>query len=144
MGIKIFGFFVTLMVAVVTIAALITVGLPGTERGRRFDEQRVSDLRQIAAAVDLYYSKNGHLPTSLNDLVKPEVARLYYIRSIVDPETSQPYDFLTKNKSEYQLCAKFNYSNIEKLSTQDKKVWEHSEGYKCFDLLSPPSKTNQK
>jgi hypothetical protein len=148
MGVKIFGFIVTLMVAAVTIAGLIIVGSPVKERERRFDEQRIIDLRQIAAAVDLYYSKMGYLPASLNELVKANVARLYYIRSIKDPETSTPYTYNPIGNSRYQLCATFSYTNIETSAARrslyiENRGWEHPAGYHCFDLLSPPTKAKK-
>lgn len=145
MGVKIFGITITAVVAAVTITALIIAGSPATEREHRFDDQRLSDLRQIAAAVDFYYSKTGRLPASLKDLVKPEVARLYYIRSTTDPQTSKSYEYSPIGKSGYKLCANFIYSNIEEIRrniSEDKKAWAHPAGYKCFDLNAPPSKAS--
>ena len=152
MVVKFFGLIVTLMVAAVIITGLVITGSPLTERERRFDEQRASNLQEISAAVDLFYSRTGHLPTALNELTKPDVARLYYIRSLTDPETSSPYEYSITGKSTYKLCATFTHANNEKssenkpqikrFSNPDEKVWEHPAGKKCFDLLSPPPKTN--
>jgi type II secretory pathway pseudopilin PulG len=154
MGIKIFGTLVVLMVTTVIIAGLIIAGSPATERAHRFDDQRVSDLQQISSAVDLYVSKTGRLPSSLNELTNPEVARLYNLNSTTDPETFTPYEYSTTSKTTYKLCAKFTFANIEKPSTNTRglithsynysKAWGHSAGKKCFDLLSTPPLENGK
>lgn len=146
MGVKFFALVVTLMVTLVTITGLILIGSPLTERERRFDERRVNNLSEISSAVDQYFSKTDHLPTSLNEFLKPEVARLYYIGSITDPQTSTPYEYSITGKSSYRLCATFNLANNKtssasnlQTSTRENNVWEHPAGKKCFDLISPPS-----
>jgi hypothetical protein len=154
MGVKFFGVIVTLMVTTVIIIGLIITGSPLKERERRFDEQRTSNLQEISAAVDHFYSRTGHLPTTLNELTKPDVARLYYIRSLTDPESSTPYEYSITGKSTYKLCATFTHANnekssenklqIQRFSYPDQKVWEHPAGKKCFDLLSPPPKPEGK
>lgn len=154
MGVKFFAIIVTLMVAIVTITGLILIGSPLTERERRFDERRVNNLSEISSAVDQYFIKTGHLPSALNEFLKPEVARLYYIGSITDPETSIPYEYSITGKSSYKLCATFTLANDKKssattlqskrFSTRENNVWEHPAGKKCFDLLTPPIKPEQK
>lgn len=140
MGVKFFGSIVVIMVVTVIIVGLIIAGSPAEERARRFDDEREYDLQQISAAVDLYVSKTGRLPSSLNDLVKPEVARLYNIPSITDPETSAPYEYSTTSNTAYQLCAKFSRATKETIYPNN-RAWEHPAGNKCFELLSSPPKS---
>jgi len=149
-SIKIFGTLVTLMVITVIVIGLMIVGSPISERERRFDAQRVSHLREISSAVDLYYKRTGQLPKSLNDLLKPEIARLYYINSIKDPESAKIYEYVVTGKSNYRLCAVFtqaskrwdqkNNAYTPRYSYDDDRAWEHPIGKKCFDLLSQPDK----
>lgn len=153
MGVKIYGIIVTLLVASATIAGLIIIGSPLTERERRFDDQRVNDLQQISSAIDLFYTKTGHLPRSLNELVKPEVARLYNLSSTIDPKTSITYEYSTTTESSYKLCANFTQANTETSGTQrrtllrnhypDNNAWEHPAGHKCIELFAPPLKANR-
>jgi hypothetical protein len=138
------------MVITVIVIGLMIVGSPISERERRFDAQRVGHLRDISSAVDLYYKRTGKLPSSLNDLLKPEIARLYYINSIKDPESSKTYEYVVTGKSTYRLCAVFtqasknwdqkNKSYAPRYSYDDDRAWEHPVGKKCFDLLLQPDK----
>lgn len=154
MGSKIFAIMVTLMVAVVTITGLIILGSPLTERERRFDNQRVSDLRSISSSIDLYFTRTGHLPTTINDLLKPDIARLYDVAAITDPETSTPYEYAVTGKSSYKLCATFTRADNIKSSQmtrdmsgysyQNNRAWEHPAGHKCFDLLAPQPHPDKK
>lgn len=146
-GAKLFAVIVCVMVASATVAGLFIAGSPGTERERRFDDQRVSDLQQIASAVDMHAANTGKLPSSLDDLVKPENARLYYVRAITDPETSAPYEYVVTGDSSYQLCATFTHSsddtsgkNMARPVMMDPyaKIWEHPIGAHCFALVAPP------
>lgn len=150
MGSKIFAIIVTLMVAAVTITGLIILGSPLTERERRFDNQRVSDLRSISSAVDLYFTRTGHLPTTIDDLLKPDIARLYDIASTTDPETSAPYEYSVMSKTTYKLCATFTHADNTKPTEMSRdlsgyfyrnnRAWEHPAGHKCFDILTPQPK----
>jgi hypothetical protein len=60
---------IAVVVAVVT-GGIILIGSPTQERMRRLDAQRVADLRAVASAVDLYWTRHGSLPPSLEELSK--------------------------------------------------------------------------
>lgn len=55
---------ILIVVAIIGIlASVVVVGLgPAQKRGR--DARRVSDLRSVQTALELYYGKNGQYPTS--------------------------------------------------------------------------------
>ena len=59
-------------VVVVVVAALgysmFLLGTPGEQRDLRLDRQRVSDLSNIARNINTYWSLNGTLPGSFEDM----------------------------------------------------------------------------
>ncbi len=70
---------------------------------RRLDERRVDDLRSISAELDIYWTREGTLPSSLEDLAKePGVFVELY-----DPQTDQPYEYWVLDSNTYELCAEF-------------------------------------
>ena len=97
------------VVAIAVVATAVGVGLvqlgpPSEERSRRFDERRVEDLRRIADNVDLYVTREGSLPTSLDAL---SASSLPPIR-IIDPAREAPYDYAIIGDSTFELCARFD------------------------------------
>jgi len=153
MGAKLVAIIVTLMVAAVTFTGLFILGSPLSERERRFDNQRVNDLRALSSAVDAYFTRTGHLPAALDDLAKPDIARLYNIGATNDPETSIPYEYAVIGKASYKLCATFTHADNLKSSSvrrdisdyayQSNKAWEHAAGHQCFNLLSVQPRSGQ-
>jgi hypothetical protein len=137
-GIKLFAIIVLLMVGAVIITTLLMVGSPLTVRERRFDDQRLSDLKGIASAIDQYVVNTGRLPFSLDQLTKPEAVRLYYLRSITDPVTLKPYLYTPSEGNAFKLCASFTHASDEKpdATPLTDKMWIHPAGSKCFDLVS--------
>lgn len=56
---------VLIVIAIIGIlSSIVLVGL-GTFRGRGRDARRISDLRQVQNALELYFSKNGVYPTAI-------------------------------------------------------------------------------
>lgn len=137
---RIFGTAVVVMVATVTIIGLYIAGSPGQERDYRLDEQRVTDLQQIASSVDLYYEQHGSLPENLDLLTEERQARNYYIRSVTDPETDMPYEYSITSDTAYSLCASFVMESREpeehlrQVYMGVKEEWGHDAGSYCFDL----------
>ena len=56
------------VVALAIVTALILLGSPTGQRMRRLDDRRVEDLRGITDAANLYWTRRGSLPLSLEDL----------------------------------------------------------------------------
>lgn len=106
--------FVELMVSIAIIGVLSAVVLSGVDRVRKNARvaQRVSDLKRVQSALDLYYAKNRSYPvtggawrgvcasysaggtyTANNGLVIPGLAPTYIPRIPVDPQGSPSSDY---------------------------------------------------
>ena len=91
----------TVVAAVVFGLALL--GSPAEERERRIDDRRVTDLHGIAAAADLYRTRHGRLPASLDDLAAEPGFRI----STRDPTSSEMYGYRALDDGRYEVCATF-------------------------------------
>ena len=133
-GLKIFTGVVVVVVIVAVGYGIFLVGSPGLQRTIKFDERRVSDLRGIASALDIYWDRNEALPESLNALQGPQ----YHVRSIEDPETKEPYEFRLIEENRYELCAAFSNDSSELRGIREPafsaRVWDHGIGRECFEL----------
>ncbi len=126
---------VTLAVVLAVGYGAVLVGFPAEQRLLKFDTRRVSDLQNISQTIDIYWEQNGELPGALEDL---QGSRLYFVRSIRDPATQQPYEYRVIDGNQYQLCAVF----ATEPSQQEQRVprpysanvWDHGTGRVCFEL----------
>ena len=125
--------------AIAAVCVSVAVGLkllgsPSEERARKLDDRRVEDLQRLATAVDLYRTRGGHLPGSLE-----EVRRDLPNDTPRDPVTEQPYAYRPIGADGYELCADF-----QKASEADRGYggsagmgfWSHPAGRQCFELKS--------
>lgn len=125
--------FVVLAIAAVLLAViggLFLLGSPLEERERRLDDRRVGELRGIASAVDLYWTRRGRLPDSLAELSQQQgipVARS-------DPGTGRSYGYRILGKSAYEICAEFTHGTAEQGRTARGDFWAHGAGEQCFRL----------
>ena len=99
---------IALGASVVTVVAAVTLGLvllgpPAQERERRIDDRRVADLHGITAAVDLYRTRHGRLPESLDDLAAEPRLTI----STRDPTSSEMYGYRVLDDGRYEVCATF-------------------------------------
>ncbi|MFQ6026970.1 MAG: hypothetical protein ACE5Q6_05570 [Dehalococcoidia bacterium] len=134
LGLKLFvGVVVAVVVAAVGVGIFFS-GSPGGQRLVRFDERRVSDLQDISVAINRYWENNEQLPESLENLKVPE----YFVRSVRDPATEEPYEYGVLEPSLYQLCAVFQTDVSARRRDFDtpfsQQVWDHGVGRTCFDL----------
>ncbi|MEW6754578.1 MAG: hypothetical protein AB1505_26885 [Candidatus Latescibacterota bacterium] len=127
-------------IGVATIAAVgggIAAGLwvldsPAEERSRRLDARRVGDLDRIAGAVDLYWTRHGRLPVSLDTLAgEPGV----YLTGR-DPRTGEPYEYRALGDSTYQVCASFERATPASQRDPRPDFWSHGTGRQCFALAA--------
>ena len=125
---------VIIVVATVVVAAviggIILLDSPAQERLRRLDERRVDDLRELAYTVDVYWTREGTLPSSLEELSNE---RGYY-EELVDPETGEPYEYRVLSGNTYELCAQFARDTAEEQDRFYKDYWAHGPGRQCFEL----------
>ncbi|MBI4160631.1 MAG: hypothetical protein HY506_01875 [Candidatus Yanofskybacteria bacterium] len=141
--------FVAWITAAVLLASIIygffLIGLPSSQRARRFDEQRVNNLSAIQGQITYLWQRTGKLPASLDDLrdgmsgfVPP-----------VDPETNQSYEYVVTGPLKFSLCANFNASSSPKDISNGRKpiavpmydygqIWDHESGRVCFERTIDP------
>ena len=108
-------------------AALALIGSPAEQREYRMDERRVQDLRLVADSVNVYWTRRGRLPASLDDL-----AREFGVAS-ADPATGERYAYRPIADDSYELCATFaRDSSTLPGKTVAVDVWSHGRGRQCF------------
>jgi hypothetical protein len=149
-GFRIFVSIVVSMVATAVVVGLYLAGSPGEERERRFDEERVNGLQQIASAVDYYYQRNGKLPASLIELIRLSATGEYYLTSVNDPKSGEQYGYSPVSGTQYELCATFDReSQQDELQRYPKPIyapepypvlgarsWVHGAGRHCFTITA--------
>ena len=120
----------TLAVLVAVGAGIYVIGSPGEERAYRIDDRRVADLKTIAAATDLYWTRNTRLPVTLDELAaEPGVT---FER--VDPVRGDPYGYTPADSVRYEVCATFDRASRELAMEPREDLWAHGSGRQCFDL----------
>jgi hypothetical protein len=134
-----FGILATAIVLLAIIWGFVIIGSPGTERQRKFDEQRINDLRTINSEIlNIVRDWRGYDPNAEIALRNPlpatlgEVEKLarYARPNITDPETGTPYEYRVKNQSEYELCAMFTFRR----ELQYDIFWDHPAGRHCYQF----------
>ena len=120
------------VVAAVAVGVAVTLGLrgagpPSEERSRRIDERRVEDLRHIAEAVDLYWTRQSGLPRSLDPLIETASDPALF----ADPLTARPYEYRALTTSSFELCAQFD---TESASVEQDNFWRHPADRYCFEV----------
>ena len=120
---------------VVAVLAVVIVGVtlldsPAEERSRRLDERRVDDLRDIARKLDIYWTREGALPSSLEELANESGVFL----ELFDPESGQPYEYRVLSSNTYELCAEFARDTAEEQGRFYRNHWSHGPGRQCFQM----------
>jgi hypothetical protein len=137
--------------SVVILASIIygffLIGSPATQRARRFDDQRVSDLEQIESDVITYWQQKNVLPLNSTDL-----QNMFSVLP-TDPESKLPYEYNLNGTLRFSLCADFKTSDISQTSRYQavpqpftgpayspyQENWSHDKGHVCFDRKIDPS-----
>ena len=91
------------------VVGLVLLGPPEQERERRIDDRRVTDLHGIAAATDVYWTRHGRLPASLDDLAAEPGVRI----TTRDPTSSEMYGYRALDEGRYEVCATFATDSVE-------------------------------
>ncbi|MDH3270537.1 MAG: hypothetical protein OEN56_04350 [Gemmatimonadota bacterium] len=100
------------------------------ERARRVDDRRVSDLKGIAAATNLYWTRHAALPASIADLTSEPGVRIVTL----DPARLVPYEYRPLDSLRYELCAVFERESGATSLDPDTNLWAHGSGRHCFRL----------
>lgn len=141
---QLFGWAVTAFVFLGIVLGFVVGGSPMTERKRKFDMQRVNDLRGMASCISVFSKDRKRLPASLDELLENSGTAncgMY----MTDPGTNVPYEYhiitpMAKNGSvvtaEFELCAVFDLASSNR-GTGARSIdyfdkWsDHSEGHEC-------------
>jgi hypothetical protein len=116
-----------LTVAVVAAVAtgLLMLDSPAVERTERLDDRRVADLSGIAGAVDLYWTRHGRLPESMDDLNREPGVTIV----MTDPATNVPYEYRVVEGDTFEVCGAFDRPTP---ADQPAGLWSHADGRQCF------------
>jgi hypothetical protein len=121
------------VVTVSVVAGLVLVGPPSEARARKLDARRVEDLQRLSAAVDLYRSRRGSLPASLNEASRETGDS----QTVGDPLTGRPYLYQVVGADTYELCADFQRSSGNSDADRlygEPVFWAHAAASQCFRL----------
>ena len=131
-GKSVFAGLVIAAVAAVVVGGLLSLDSPQQERRRRLDARRVADLTRMARAVDLYWTRQASLPTSLEELAQTPGLHVDWR----DPATVQPYPYRALGDSTYELCAVFARTSAAAGREEKPDFWSHGDGRQCFRLTA--------
>lgn len=131
---KVFFTAVILFVVVVIGFGFYVAGSPQDARLKDMDDKKVSDLQRISHSINQFYSSNGNLPDSLNQI---KVGNDEWLKN---PQTKQKYKYRIISDKKYELCADFNFRSDENDKVhaptpivKGEQDWSHSSGKDCFE-----------
>lgn len=134
------------VVVVAFVVGVIVVESPKETRNRKLDSALLSNFTQIDSALQDYYWTYEKMPATLDELKAD--SRYLSDRSFEDPETLEEIKYTVLGDAEYELCATFRTSNMEKPGEPTTYYyefgnWEHEAGYQCLSQkLRPKSGDN--
>src|SRR6202047_617999 len=71
---------VMFLTTIVLLGAIVAAPYVRTERQREKEAEMIWGGKQYVRGIKLYYRKNGRFPTSVDDLIKPKVGSVRYMR----------------------------------------------------------------
>lgn len=112
------------------------LGSPRTQQLIKYDQQKMTDLQNIASQVEYYYQMKNVLPASLSDLA---TSNNYYAIP-TDLQNKKPYEYKKTGNSTYEICAEFNKESAKNngghtqptYSNYGLIYWNHPAGRYCF------------
>jgi hypothetical protein len=139
------------IIAVVFILASIVLGFmvigsPASQRERRYDNERVSDLQNIQWQIVSYWQRKEALPATLAELEDS----ISGFKVPKDPRTDMPYVYRLTGQSAraFELCATFDEGTLSSRSSVQYpptyprggmgESWEHTQGVQCFERTIDP------
>jgi hypothetical protein len=130
------GFAIVLVIAGVA-GGLMILGPPSEERINRFDRRRVEDLQRIEEAVNVYQTRHGRFPTSLEELSREAGIGI----NARDPGTMDAYEYRPLDDRKFELCAVFERES-EQAPTFTGGFWSHGAGRRCFQPTLRDTRVN--
>jgi len=86
------------VIAIIGILATIVMVSLNTARAKARDARRISDVRQVQLALQMYYDSTGSYPAALSDLVPT------YISAVpLDPDGASSYQYCVTSTYGYHL-----------------------------------------
>jgi hypothetical protein len=137
---KYFAWFSGILVLAVIVCSFVIVGSPSAARLTQYDQQKITDLKDVQWQIVNYYQKKAALPNSLADL-RDSISGY---SEPTDPQTKSNYEYSIKDATNlsFELCATFNMDSTQEppLGYQAYPVdinqkWDHSTGRVCFDRI---------
>lgn len=128
----------SLVVVGTIVAGMWVTGSPATQRARRLDQERLTDLRQIERMINSYREREGRLPEDIEALTDDPNAR--FDKS--DPETGAAYGYAAHEDGTYELCATFARPTEQRKPSRfnhDAPFWRHPAGRHCFTVDRRPA-----
>lgn len=126
------------------ILGFMVIGSPQSQRERRYDNQRVSDLQNIQWQIVNYWQQKETLPGALAELEDS----ISGFMVPTDPETGNDYTYRKTGNLSFELCATFDTAFGGNNSFAPKpmaypvggilETWEHGMGEKCFARTIDP------
>ncbi len=122
---RVFGAAACVIVALGLILAFLVIGPPSHARPVALDQQRITDLDNIASGMhDRFGGTTDGLPKRL-----PKNLEAY------DPVTRRPYEFQRVDARHYRLCARFALAAESETIEQQPpspQSWAHRAGRTCY------------
>ncbi|MFA7216679.1 MAG: DUF5671 domain-containing protein [Candidatus Paceibacterota bacterium] len=123
------------------VLGFVVIGSPKTQRLKKYDMQKVSDIQQLQSEVVSFWQINGELPKSL-----PELKDQYGYVSLNQPQSEKPYEYSTLSLKSFEICADFSFksekNNLYSRSIIDTKYnyntpsdWSYDQGRSCFTYV---------
>lgn len=125
------------LLSAIFIAAWFFVELPADSRARQLDEKLMSNINQLENAVNAYYTSNGSLPTSLEDLEGEDSVYLEK-RHLYDQENGKAIEYRKESDDSFVFCAEFRRAsdaNDDDYRPYYNSEKEHEAGYSCVKGL---------
>ena len=119
------------VVVAAIVIGVILLDSPAQERLNRLDDRRVSDWRELSFAVHVKWTREGRLPSSLEELSIEE----RIVRELADPVTGDAYEYRVVDEDTYELCAVFEGEiDAGEHDIPYEYLWFHGPGRQCFEL----------
>lgn len=131
-----------IILTIVNLGALafvfMEVGSPMEARARAMDSKRIIRLNALKSYVDQYMYTKKLLPNSLDEMKET----IYDKSSLIDPESSEAFEYTLINSTSYQLCASFNADSKKGdpsmlYVSQNSPFTTYTKGRYCFTLTGP-------
>jgi hypothetical protein len=135
---------IPVLVAAALVWGFVVSGTPQSERLRRFDARRVTDLSNIQRQIVSHWQQRGALPEKLDALADS----ISGYKAPLDPQDATPYRYRIVGERQFELCAVFRadnrddtkYTGLKPYYDTDFRTWDHGKGITCFTRTIDPAR----